>query len=164
MKTGKKIAVGLAAALAIAIFAAGAVSMVGAQLTEELVFTVGVSAFDVHIDTIHTTDFGPMLAGAETEILSFDVANAGDIDAMVSATFLTEEEGVYGFTGGSIIPAENFKINDVPLNNNGDVRDICVVVSGETKVCHTKLLVPQGQAGADYTATVELIFAVAITS
>jgi hypothetical protein len=32
MKTGKKIAVGLAAALAIAIFAAGAVSMVGAVM------------------------------------------------------------------------------------------------------------------------------------
>jgi hypothetical protein len=104
-----------------------------------------------------------MLAGAETEILSFDVANAGDIDAMVSAKFLTTNEGIYGFTGGSVIPADNFKINDVPLNNNGD-RDICIVVSGETKVCHTKLLVPAGQAGADYTATVELIFAVAITS
>jgi hypothetical protein len=47
MKTGKTIAVGLAAALAIAIFAAGAVSMVGAQPAEELVFTVGVSAFEV---------------------------------------------------------------------------------------------------------------------
>jgi hypothetical protein len=161
MKTGKKIAVGLA--LAITMFAAGVVSMVGAQPPELPPFTVTVSEFDVYIHAIHDAEFEEMSPGEEREMHSFDVANAGDIDAMVSAKFLTEDEGVYGFTGGSVIPADNFKINEVPLNNNGDARAICIVVSGETKECHTKLLVPPDQAGADYTATVELIFAVAIT-
>ena len=160
MKTRKKIAVGLAAALAIAIFAAGAVSMVGAQVTEELEFTVNVHAFDIHLGTIHATDFGQMSPEDVTEMHSFDVANDGDMDAMMSANFLTEDGGIYGFTGGSVIPAENFRINNVPLNNNGDAKEIDTVLVGETKECHTKLLVPTDQPGADYTATVELIFTV----
>ena len=158
MKTGKEIAVGLAVALAIAIFAAGAVSMVGAQPAEELVFTVNVHAFDVHIETIHATDFGQMSPEDVTEMHSFDVANDGDMDAMMSANFLTEDGGIYGFTGGSVIPAEHFRINDIPLNNNGDAREIDVVLSGETKECHTKLFVPTGWLEGDYLGSVELIF------
>ena len=95
MKTGKEIAVGLAVALAIAIFAAGAVSMVGAQPAEELVFTVNVHAFDVHIETIHATDFGQMSPEDVTEMHSFDVANDGDMDAMMSANFLNVESRNY---------------------------------------------------------------------
>ena len=158
MKTGKKIAVGLAAALAIAMFAAGAVSMVGAQPAEELVFTVDVHAFDVHIETIHDTDFGNMSPEDVTEMHSFDVANDGDMDAMMSANFLTEDGGIYGFTGGSVIAAEHFKINDIALNNNGDAMEIDVVLSEKTKEFHTKLFVPTDQPGADYLGSVELIF------
>jgi len=158
MKTGKKIAVGLAAALAIAIFAAGVVSMVGAQPPELPPFTVTVSEFDVYIHAIHDADFEAMLPEDVTEMHSFDVVNNASIDAMIEARFLTNEIGIYGFTGGSVIPAENFRINNVTLNNNGDAKEIDVVVSGETKECHTKLFVPTDQPGADYLGSVELIF------
>jgi len=158
METGKKIAVGLAAALAIAIFAAGAVSMVGAPPAEELVFTVDVRAFDVHLETIHDTDFEEMSPEDVTEMHSFDVANDGDMDAMMSANFVTEDGGIYGFTGGSVIPAEHFRINNVSLNNNGDAKEIDVVLSWETKEFHTKLFVPTDQPGADYLGSLELIF------
>jgi hypothetical protein len=131
----------MAAALAIAIFAAGAVSMVGAQDAEELVFTVDVHAFDVHLETIHDTDFEEMSPEDVTEMHSFDVANDGDMDAMMSANFLTEDGGI-----------------NVSLNNNGDAREIDIVFSGEAKECHTKLSVPPGQPGADYLGSLELIF------
>ena len=158
MKIGKKIAVGLAAALAIAMFAAGAVSMVGAQVTAEFEFTVDVRALNVHIEKIHATEFGEMSPEDVTEMHSFDVANDGDMDAMMSANFLTGDGEVYGFTGGSVIPAEHFRINDIALNNNGDAKEIDVVVSGETKECHTKLLMPPGTPGDDYLGSLELIF------
>ena len=158
MKTGKKIAVGLAAALAIAMFAAGAVSLVGAQRTVEFEFTVDVRALDVHIEMIHDTEFGQMSPEDVIEMHSFDVANDGNMDAMMSANFLTEDGGVYGFTGGSVIAAEHFRIKDIALNNNGDAREIDVVFSGETKEYHTKLSVPPGQPFADYLGSVELIF------
>jgi hypothetical protein len=61
MKTGKKIAVGLAAALVVAIFAGGAVSMVGAQLP--INYNVTVSGIDVSI-VVDDTSFGAMLPGA----------------------------------------------------------------------------------------------------
>jgi len=145
MKRGKKIAVGLAAALAIAMFAAGAVS------------TVTVSAFNVNINIIKT-DFGQVLPGQVTEMHSFDVIS--DANAIVEARFLTSEDGVYGFTGGSVsvIPAENFTINGTALNNNGDPMEIYIVESGETKEFHTKLHVPLDQTGADYSGIVELTF------
>ena len=158
MKTGKKIAVGLALALAITMFAAGVVSMVGAQPPELPPFTVTVSEFDVYIHAIHDADFEAMLPEDVTEMHSFDVVNNASIDAMIEARFLTNESGVYGFTGGSVIPAENFKINDVPLNNNGDAMEIDIVEPGEIKECHTKLLVSLEHAGADYLGTIEVIF------
>jgi hypothetical protein len=145
MKRGKKIVVGLAAALAIAMFAAGAVS------------TVTVSAFNVNINIIET-DFGQVLPGQVIEMHSFDVSS--DANAIVEARFTTEGGGVYGFTGGSVsvIPAENFTINGTALNNNGGPMEICIVESGETKEFHTKLHVPLDQTGADYSGIVELTF------
>ncbi len=144
--------------MAIAIFAAGVVSMVGAQPPELPPFTVTVSEFDVYIHAIHDADFEAMLPEDVTEMHSFDVVNNASIDAMIEARFLTNEIGIYGFTGGSVIPAEHFRINDIPLNNNGDAREIDIVFSGETKECHTKLFVPPDQPGADYLGSVELIF------
>ena len=154
MKTGKKIAVGLAAALAVAIFAAGAVSMVGAQFTEELPpFTVTVSTFDVSINIIET-DFGEVLPGADKEIRSFEVINAGISDALVEARFTTDEAGTYGLTGGSVIPAVNFELNDVALNNDGTDKEIASVSTLD--IFTAKLFVPIGQPDAVYSGTVEL--------
>ena len=156
MKTGKKIAVGLAAAFAVAIFAAGAVSMVGAEFTEALPpFTVTVSAFDVSID-LNETDFGEVLPGHEKEIHSFDVINAGIIDALVEASFSTDENGIYGLTGGSVIAAENFKLNEVALDNEGDDVEICTAPAEDTTSHNAKLSVPVLQPDAVYSGTVEL--------
>jgi len=157
MKTGKKIAVGLAAALAIAMFAAGAVSMVGAQdeVTEDFDFTVTVSAFDVSID-LNETDFGEVLPGHEKEIHSFDVINAGFIGALVEARFTTDENGIYGLTGGSVIGADNFTLNDVALDNDGDDVEICTAPAEETTEHNAKLSVPVLQPDAVYSGTVEL--------
>lgn len=156
MKTGKKIAVGLAAALVVAIFAGGAVSMVGAQFTEELPpFTVTVSAFDVSID-LTETDFGEVLPGTTKEIHSFDVINAGIINARVEASFSTQEGGTYGLTGGSVIAAENFKLKDVALDNNGGDVEICTAPAAETTSHNAKLSVPVLQPDAVYSGTVEI--------
>jgi hypothetical protein len=158
MKTGKKITVGLAVTLVVAIFAAGAVSMVGAQFTEELPpFTVTVSAFDVSID-LNETDFGEVLPGTTKEIHSFDVINAGIIDALVEARFTTDENDIYGLTGGSVIAAENFKLNEVALDNDGDDVAICTAPAADTTSHNAKLSVPVLQPDAVYSGTVELIF------
>jgi len=156
MKTGKKIAVGLAAALVVAIFAAGAVSMVGAQLPIE--YTVTVSGIDVSIDVVDTS-FGAMLPGATNTLTpSFNLTNAGLLDARVDAAFTTYEGTTYGFTGGSVIPAKQLKINDVALEDDGtDVR-LTDASSEDTTDYNTKLDVPALQEAADYTGTVELTF------
>ena len=156
MKTGKKIAVGLAAALVVAIFAAGAVSMVGAQFTEELPpFTVTVSAFDVSID-INETDFGEVLPGQEKKIHTFNVINDGVIDALVEARFTTFEGLIHGLTGGSVISAENFKLCNVALNNDGTDKEIIIARAPIITMVHAELFVPIGQPDADYSGTVEL--------
>ena len=158
MKTGKKITVGLAAALVVAIFAGGAVSMVGAQYTEQLSpFTVTVSAFDVSID-LNETDFGEVLPGMTKEIHTYDVINAGIIDADVEARFLTNEgEESFGLVGGSVILAENFELNNIPLNNDGSPKVIAPAPAGTTTPYNAKLTVPALQPDANYAGTVELI-------
>ena len=120
MKTGKKIAVGLAAALVVAIFAAGAVSMVGAQLPPVPInYTVTVSGINVSIDVVDT-NFGAMSPGDVKNLTpSFKLTNAGLLDARVDAAFTTYEGTTYGFTGGSVIPAKQLKINDVALEDDG---------------------------------------------
>ena len=170
MKTGKKIAVGLAAALAVAIFAAGAVSMVGAQgeVTEDLNFTVTVSTppLDVSIN-IHETDFGDMSAGDEKEIISFDVTNTGNVDAEMEAKFLTKEGDIYGLTGGSVISANNFRLKGVALDPIGDAKVVFSLPATEegapqaNYLIRAKLFVPIGQPDAVYNGTVELIFSAA---
>ena len=149
----------MAAALAVAIFAAGAVSVVGAQLPEpeDVIFTVEVRTFNVNI-AINETDFEDMLPGDEKEMHSFDLVNVGAINALVEGKFLTEDEGTYGLTGGSVIAAENFKINDVALNNNGAAVDLDPAPAEETTPYNATLFVPIGQPDADYGGTVELTF------
>ena len=158
MKTGKKIAVGLAAALVVAIFAAGAVSMVGARFTEELPpFTVTVSAFNVNI-VPKETDFGELLPGVTKEMNSFDLINLGTIDALVEGKFLTDEGGIFGLPGGSVIPAENFEINDDAFDNDGVAVDLDRAPAEVTTPYNAKLFVPIGQTDAVYTGIVELTF------
>jgi hypothetical protein len=170
MKTGKKITVALAAALVVAIFAAGAaVSMVGAQgeVTEDLDFTVTVSTppLDVRIE-IRETDFGDMSAGEEKEIESVDVTNSGDVNATMEAKFSTEDSGVYGFTGGSVISANNFWLDGIALDPTGEAEEVCSLpapVGGlvVVQLIRAKLFVPIGQPDAVYNGTVELIFSAA---
>ena len=156
MKTGKKIAVGLAAAFVVAIFAGGAVSMVGAQLPlEEVIFTVEVRAFDVQLD-INVTDFNEMLPGAERGMHSFDLVNAGIIPALVEGKFLTEDGGTYGLTGGSVIAAEHFKINEVAFDNGGIAVDLDLAPAETTTPYNAKLFVPLLQPDAVYSGTVEI--------
>ena len=159
MKTGKKIAVGLAAALVVAIFAAGAVSMVGAQLLPVPInYTVTVSGIDVSIAVVNT-NFGVMLPGAAKNLTpSFRLTNGGGLDAQVDAAFTTQEGGTYGFTGGSVINATYFKINDLALKDNGSDARVTDADADETTDYDTGLAVPAEQEAAAYTATVELTF------
>ena len=156
MKTGKKIAVGLAAALVVAIFAAGAVSMVGAQLPIE--YTVKVSGINVSIDVLNTS-FGEMLPGSTRSLTpSFNLTNDGLLDARVDAAFITYEGTTYGFTGGSVIPAKQLRVNTIALNDDGtDVR-VDDAEAGKTTEYNTELNVPALQEAADYSGTVELTF------
>ena len=159
MKTGKKIAVGLAAAFAIAIFAAGAVSMVGAQLPPVPInYTVTVSGIDVSIVVVDTS-FGAMLPGAAKNLTpSFKLTNAGDLDAQVDAAFTTKEESTYGFTGGSVIPAKQLKINTIALNDDGSDERVTDAEAEKTTEYDTVLNVPPEQEAGDYLGTVELTF------
>ena len=159
MKTRKKIAVALAAALVVAIFAAGAVSMVGAQLPPVPIdFTVTVSGIDVSIAVVDTS-FGAMLPGYTKDLTpSFRITNVGDLDAKVDAAFTTEEEGTYGFTGGSVINATYFKINNVALNDDGSDTQVTTASKEDTTDYNTELAVPAEQEAAAYTGTVELTF------
>ena len=169
MKTGKKIAVALAAALVVAIFAGGAVSMVGASTTVEL--RVTVAPFNVDI-VVGDTHFGDMVAGgAASEIRAFDLTNNGPIAVQVEAKCLPEEEEgqeeVYGFYSCEIgdekvIPAEKLELNDIALKNDGTGVVISTLAPGEEDTAHiASLTVPQEQEIADYVGKIELTFSAA---
>ena len=168
MKTGKKIAVALAAALVVAIFAGGAVSMVGASTTVEL--RVTVAPFDVDI-VVDTTDFEDMVAGGDaSEIRAFDLTNNGPIPVTVEAKFLPDEEegqvvhGFYVCGEGDmlVIPAENLMLNDIALKNDGTDVVISTLEPGEDVIEHTATLsVPQEQEIAEYVGKIELTFSAA---
>ena len=117
-----------------------------------------VSGIDVSIEEVDTS-FGAMLPGATNTLTpSFNLTNDGLLGARVDAAFTTVEGGTYGFTGGSVINATYFKINDVALNDNGtDVR-LTDASSEDTTDYNTELNVPADQEAADYTGTVELTF------
>jgi hypothetical protein len=159
MKTGKKIAVCLAAALVVAMFAAGAVSMVGAQDPPVPVnYTVTVSSgIDVTIDVLGT-NFGEMLPGYVRLVQGFTLTNYGLVDARVDAAFTTKEGVTHGFTGGSVIPAENFMINDVALNNDGSDKRVTDVEVDKSVDYNAQLSVPAEQELGVYNGTVELTF------
>ena len=158
MKTGKKIAVGLVAALVVAIFAAGAVSMVGAQLPVPIEYTVKVSGINVSIDVLNTS-FGEMLPGATNSLTpSFTLTNDGLLDARVDAAFTTFEGIIYGFIGGSVIPAKQLKINNIALNDDGNDNQVTTASSKDTTTYNTDLDMPALQEAGNYAGTIELTF------
>ena len=96
MKTGKKIAVGLAAALAIAIFAAGAVSMVGAIEVPAPFVVVVKGTPDVTVTIGGGVDFGSLEKGKSRTLSdSVVLTNNGDATAKVDARFIPHVGGGY---------------------------------------------------------------------
>jgi hypothetical protein len=164
MKTGKKIAVGLAAALVVAMIAAGAVSMVGAYTAIELSYMVTVlPAFDISFVVINAS-FGQMLPGHTSCLTpSYTLTNVGVLDAQVGAAFTTGDGTTHGFTTSeSVIPAKQLKINNIALNDDGSVERLDDAGAGETTEYNTELVVPGGQEAGDYSGTVELTFSAEI--
>jgi len=162
MKTGKKIAVALAAALVVAIFAGGAVSMVGAEPDATVTFTVDVRGFNVVLGEVNT-DFEAIVLGEDKEMHAFDLTNPGEIPVQVEGKFLTGEgEESFGFVseGKPVLPASNFQLNGMSFNDDGSVAVLMVVEQGTTP-CQATLTVPGGQPEAVYEGTIELIFSAA---
>ena len=171
MKTGKKIAVALAAALAIAIFAGGAVSMVGAvPVPAPFVVVVTAAGPDVTV-TIGTSgvDFASLEKGETKTLLdSLVLTNTGDADAKVEATFTQNASGVYGLVTlpvmDKVIPAINLELgttgNEVALDDAGADKDLGVLnyvpAEGGTKSYNAKLTIPDGQSPDTYTGLIAI--------
>ncbi|NAS88509.1 hypothetical protein C4E24_02045 [ANME-1 cluster archaeon AG-394-G21] len=149
MKTGKKIAVGLAAALVVAIFAGGAVSMVGAQFSVS--FTADIKGFDVSI-VEGLTDFGNVApeGGPAVIPVSFTLSNAGDLPAEVyaSSTGLSDEQ--------KVIQPECLSIKGVQLSESDT--NIATVDAESSVDFDAALSVPGDQERGSYSGTVELTF------
>ena len=162
MKTGKKIAVALAAALAIAIFAGGAVSMVGADPDAEVTFTVDVRTFTVELGDVNT-DFEAIVLGENKEMPAFTLTNPGIIPVLVEGKFSTGEGELFGFVseGKPVLPALNFELNGVPFDITGEPVELADVLAESTTAYTATLTVPGGQPEAVYTGTIELIFSAA---
>ena len=136
MKTGKKIAVGLAAALMVAIFAAGAVSMVGA-IGAPAPYAVVVLE-DAPEVTIAVGDGGVDFAAlqkGESKTLSNSLVltNSGGATAKVEARVIPHVGEVHGLVNAGVsvvLPASNLKLgttgNEVALADNGDDVDLGV--------------------------------------
>ena len=138
MKTGKKIAVGLAAALMVAIFAAGAVSMVGA-IGAPAPYAVVVLE-DAPEVTIAVGDGGVDFAAlqkGESKTLSNSLVltNSGGATAKVEARFIPHVGEVHGLVNANVppdkvIPASNLKLgttgNEVALDDTGADVDLGV--------------------------------------
>jgi hypothetical protein len=169
MKTGKKIAVGLAATLVVAIFAAGAVSMVGA-FEVPMPFVVVVTAGPDVTVTLGTggVDFGSLLIGHDIMLSdSLVLTNTGDADAKVEAKFIPAVEGVHGLVNvasDEVIPASNLELgttgNYVVLADNGDNVDLgepnYVPAEGGTKNYNAKLTIPGGQSPDVYAGLIDI--------
>ena len=130
MKTGKKIAVALAAALAIAIFAGGAVSMVGADTVTLVVTLVDGPDVSAVLGDDHGI-FSDVISGDQATLTNaLILTNAGTVPAKVEAKFLSSHGEVHGLVivDTSVIAASNFEVGTaaakVPLADNGDVVDL----------------------------------------
>ena len=175
MKTGKKIAVGLAAALAIAIFAAGAVSMVGA-ITVPAPFVVVVSEGVPEVTVAlgeGGVDFGRLEKGESMPLSdSLVLTNTGSADAKVEAKFIPSVGGVHGLVNGdnsAVLPASNLELgttgNKVALADNGDDVDLGVLnyvpASGGVRSYNAKLTIPGGQPADAYVGLIDITISAA---
>jgi hypothetical protein len=176
METGKKIAVGLAAALLVAIFAAGAVSMAGAIEGPIQYCVVVLGSPDVTVELGEGgLDFGSLSSEADTTLSeSLVLTNAGEATAKVEAKFTTcveEETGdKYGLVmdDTEVLPASDFKLgtteNELALDDEGAEEDLGepnYVPAGGFRQYNAKLSIPAGQAAGIYLGTVELIISAA---
>ena len=173
MKTGKKIAVGLAAALVVAIFAGGAVSMVGA-IEVPLPFVVVVTAGpDV---TVTLGDGGVNFAAlqkGESSTLSNSLVltNNGDATAKVEAKFIPSVGEVHGLVNEDnsvVIPASNLELGtagkEVALDDAGTDVDLGAdnyVPANGAKNYNAKLSIPVGQPADTYGGVIDITISAA---
>jgi hypothetical protein len=171
MKTGKKIAVGLAAALAIAMFAAGAVSMVGALPMPVLANVVDGTDVSVEIGE-GGLDFGNIIKGTPATLTgALQLTNNGEVLAKVEARFLPPHvEGVHGLVmDDSVIAASLFELgttgHKVALADAGtdvDLTAVNYVPPGGGVISYDALLnVPGDQQVGLHTGLIELTFSAA---
>ncbi len=173
MKTGKKIAVALAAALTIAMFAAGAVSMVGAIEVPASFAVVVKGTPDVTV-TIGDggVDFGSLEKG-ESRTLSDSVVltNNGDATAKVDARFISHVGEVHGLVNAEeteVLPASNLELGttgkEVALDNAEADVDLTVdnyLPAGEARSFNAKLTIPAGQSADTYAGVIDITISTA---
>ncbi len=174
MKTGKKIAVGLAAALVVAIFAAGAVSMVGAievPLPYAVVVLEGVPEVTIAVGA-GGVDFGSLQKGESSTLSnSLVLTNTGGATAKVEASFIPDVEGVYGLVNvpmNKVIPASNLELgttdNEVALLDTGADKDLGVlnyVPASDTRNYNAIQTIPAGQSPDVYTGLIDITISAA---
>ena len=174
MKPGKKIAVGLAAAFAIAMFAAGAVSMVGAISVPLPYVVVVADGPDVSV-VIGTggVDFGSLPRGGSTTLSdSLVLTNTGDTMAKVEAGFTTSVGTLYGLVNGDssrVLPASNLELGttgkEVALADTGVDVDLGVFnnvpASGGVINYNAIQAIPEGQPADTYAGLIELTISTA---
>ena len=177
MKTGKKIAVALAAALMVAIFAAGAVSMVGAISVPEPYAVVVLESVPEVTIAVGTggVDFGSLQKGESSTLSnSLVLTNTGGATAKVEAKLIPFVGTIHGLVNDNlpapnkVIAASNFKLgttgNEVPLLNSGadmDLGNINYVPASGAKNYNAILSIPGGQLAETYGGVVELIISAA---
>ena len=174
MKTGKKVVVGLAAALAIAMFAAGAVSMVGAiEVPAAFVVVVfeGVPEVTIAVGA-GGVDFGSLQKGESKPLSnSLVLTNSGDATAKVEARFIPFVGVVHGLVNAGeteVLPASNLELGtagkEVALDDTGadvDLAEDNYVPAGEARDYNAKLSIPQLQSPDAYVGLVELTISAA---
>jgi hypothetical protein len=155
MKTGKKIAVGLAAALVVSMIAAGAVSMVGALPDESLPFSAVVSdPIDVTMSEVVVTEFPVATPGGDpVEIpVSFTLTNNGPFDVIVEASSPGLSEG-----DKRILP-ECISIKGVPLAEIDTYIATLDAGGGSVVEFSAELTLQQGQETGSFAGPVDITF------
>ena len=106
------------------------------------------------------TDFGSIQTG-KSKILtpSFIINNTNSrCNISVSALFTTNVSVTYGFKNNSnVISANDFRLNNIPLNSTGDAVYIGIVTNGTLKDYNATLSIPVTQEPAIYNGSIELI-------
>lgn len=148
--------------------------MIGVILIPSAMGAVGYSASILGGQSTSLTEldatFGDLTPGTtDNEIAgSFTLTNAGNVDAVVSATFTTYASTTYGLTNSTyVIGGANFSMNNTDggtytaLDNTASATTLTgnnVAADNVADTWNVKLNVPAGQCAAIYTGTVELTF------